>query len=549
MRLSLAVVATLAFTLAACGSRSSFDDWAGDASAFTAASDAGPVDGSAADIPTVAPGRAPVTLAWGACSRAYNRADECATFNAPLLGDDMSRTVSVHIAHIKSATVGAPQIWMLQGGPGGSAVDMVELAKQYMQGQLPDAEYFAIDHRGTGLSSGLTCAASEAAACVSQLDAKWSAGGLSGFSTSQAARDVDQAIASTRAPSQKVFLYGVSYGTYWAHRVLQVAQQPIDGAILDSFAIPTSTFANTNKFFDDVFKTLVEACVKLDATCAAKLGGNPWQFVETAMKAHKAGTLCKEAGLSHNGLKNGLSTLMQYEEVHGLLPALIYRLARCSAEDQRVLLRVDLGEPTGTSFDSDEQFSTPLYYNVVMGELWPVPTPTRAALSALADSMTIATTAVAEFPSIAASWPRYPSDPSVGNWYTGAVPVLTLNSALDVQTPAAESREVATHLVAAGQTYVEFPYNNHGVILDDTGCATSLIRSFMQSPSAKLNTSCTAKTAPPRFTDDGTMRTYFNVNATWKADVSTPPTDVAHPRPRFRFTRPNAPFVKGRFPY
>ncbi len=538
MRVSFAVVATLAFTLAACGSRSSFDDWMSIDAGGVSASDAGPVDGPKADAPTITGGRPPVALVWGACSRAYSHADECATFSAPLLGDDMSQIVSVHIAHIKSTQAGAPQIWMLQGGPGGSAVDMVELAKQYMRGQLPDAEYFAIDHRGTGLSSGLTCAASKAADCVSQLATKWGADGLSGFSTSQAARDVDQAIASTRAPSQKVFLYGVSYGTYWAHRVLQLAQQPIDGVILDSFSIPTSTFANTNKFFDDVFKTLVEDCVKLDTTCASKLGTSPWQFVETTMKSHKAGTLCKEAGLSHNGLKNGLSTLMQYEDVHGLLPALVYRLSRCSAEDQRVLARVDLGERTGASFDSDEQFSTPLYYNVVMGELWPTPTPTQATLSALADSMTIATTSVAEFPSIAASWPRYPSDPYIGQWYTGGVPVLTLNSALDVQTPAAETREAATRLVAAGQTYVEFPYNNHGVILDDTGCATSLIRSFMGSPAAKLNTACTAKTTPPRFTDDGTMRTYFNVNSTWQVNVTTPPADVLRTKPRLRFGRP-----------
>jgi hypothetical protein len=209
-----------------------------------------------------------------------------------------------------------------------------------------------------------------------------------------------------------------------------------------------------------------------------------------------------------------------------------------------VLARVDLGEGSTISFASDEQFSTPLYYNVVMGERWPTPPPTQAALAALADSMTIATTSVADFPSIAASWPRYPSDPSVGQWYTGVVPVLTLNSALDVQTPAAEAREAAARLVAPGQTYVEFPYNNHGVILDETGCAVSLMRGFMAAPSAKVNSACTAKTTPPRFTDDAKMRSYFNVNSTWKIGGEVPLTQITDPKARFRFTRPNAPFVK-----
>ena len=533
------ILSTIAVSvgLLGCGGRTAFENWTdSDASATPASIDGGDAASSDANVPIGS--RPLVTLKWGTCERAYSGADECATFAAPLLGVDMSKTVSVHVAHIKSLKAGAPQVWMLQGGPGGSGVVMVELAKIYMRDVLPDAEYFAVDHRGTGLSSNLDCTADAASDCVSDLKKKWGADGLSGFSTTQAARDVDQLIASTRKPSQQAFVYGVSYGTYWAHRVLQVAQQPISGVILDSFSIPGSTFANTNNFFDGVFKTLVEDCVRLDTTCASRLGANPWQFVQITMAAHKAGALCKAAGLSHTGLKNGLASYMQRDDIHGVLPALIYRLSRCTTEDQSVLRKLDAGDARGQSFYSDEEFSTPLYFNVVMGELWPSPSPSRDALNLIADSKTIANASLAEYPSISASWPRYPSDPFVGAWYAGAVPILTLNSALDVQTPAEEARQGASHFVAPGQTYVEFPYNDHGVILDETGCAARLIANFMRAPSSRLDTSCTGNTNPPRFTDDALMRATFGANATWQADVRVPPKDVLPKKSRFRFGAP-----------
>ena len=416
---------------------------------------------------------------------------------------------------------------------------MIDLAKTYMRGTLPDAEYFAVDHRGTGRSSNLECAASTASDCVAQLEKKWGAGGLSGFSTSEAARDVDQLILSTRQPSQQAFIYGVSYGTYWAQRVLQVAQQPISGVVLDSVGIPGSTFADTNNFFDGVFKTLVELCVKHDAICASKLGANPWQFVQSTMAAHKGGTLCKAAGLSHNGIKNGLARSMQSERIHGVLPALIYRLSRCAAEDQTALRTLDVGDSRAISFFSDEEFSMPLYFNVVMGELWPSPSPTRESLNLIANNKTIAGAGLQEYPAVAASWPRYAHDSFVDAWYSGTVPILTMNSALDVQTPVEEARQAATHLTAKGQTYVEFPYGNHGVILDETGCAAHLIARFMESPSSALDTTCVANTHPPRFTDDDAMLT-FGVNGTWQINTGALPVPNLVPaKRRFRFGAPS----------
>ena len=77
------------------------------------------------------------------------------------------------------------------------------------------------DHRGTGRSSPLYCTDYSVAtdpACIAAALQRYSNATLAQFSVSNAARDINAAMDLTALADGKVYLYGVSYGTYLLQR-------------------------------------------------------------------------------------------------------------------------------------------------------------------------------------------------------------------------------------------------------------------------------------------------------------------------------------------
>jgi pimeloyl-ACP methyl ester carboxylesterase len=80
------------------------------------------------------------------------------------------------------------------------------------------------DHRGTGRSSPLYCynyTADLSMECVQYALAHTSNATLAAYSTTNAAHDLYAAMVATKdniAVSDPVFVYGVSYGSYWTQR-------------------------------------------------------------------------------------------------------------------------------------------------------------------------------------------------------------------------------------------------------------------------------------------------------------------------------------------
>ena len=77
------------------------------------------------------------------------------------------------------------------------------------------------DHRGTGRSSPLYCTeytATPDPACIATALQRYSNATLAQFSVSNAARDINAAMDLTALADGKVYLYGVSYGTYLLQR-------------------------------------------------------------------------------------------------------------------------------------------------------------------------------------------------------------------------------------------------------------------------------------------------------------------------------------------
>lgn len=160
---------------------------------------------------------------------------QCAHVPLPISPTMPTIKINIFVKRIVADAAGK-QVWMLDGGPGIASDDMEDLiAATYLQAN-GTVDVYTVDHRGTGRSSRLACEAPQAEtrgsdegitismkeypACVSNMKTVW--GDKSNyFSVTEAARDVLQLIQWSKG-TQQVLVYGVSYGTYLAGRMMQL---------------------------------------------------------------------------------------------------------------------------------------------------------------------------------------------------------------------------------------------------------------------------------------------------------------------------------------
>lgn len=181
------------------------------------------------------------------------RGSLCSTVQVPLHhttpdGD----TIALFVRRIPAA-VGARkqgEVWLLSGGPGEAGASLYPMIAVY-QRAFPGYDLVIPDHRGTGRSAricpvqeapdspdGTGLAGTEWGPCIGTMYANLPR--TSAFSITEAAQDVSQLIAAQRGRGQ-VLVYGVSYGTQLALRMLQVAPVPLDGLVLDGLVPPETT--------------------------------------------------------------------------------------------------------------------------------------------------------------------------------------------------------------------------------------------------------------------------------------------------------------------
>ncbi|UJR11079.1 hypothetical protein I4U23_015261 [Adineta vaga] len=99
------------------------------------------------------------------------------------------------------------------------------------------------DHRGTGLPTVLVCDDQDSQNispdCITYFISKWGVTGLHQFSMTVAAHDLAIQIQSYQAEySGRVSVYGVSYGTQWLDRFLQIYPTLVQSAVMDGVVNP-----------------------------------------------------------------------------------------------------------------------------------------------------------------------------------------------------------------------------------------------------------------------------------------------------------------------
>jgi len=324
---------------------------------------------------------------------------------------------------------------------------------------------------------------------------------LDGLTLTDAARDLAWLIDASHTDSQRAIVYGASYGTAWAQRYLQLRPEQPAAVILDSTMTVGTDTADSDEHFDAQARTVLARCAA-DATCAAKLGGDPVAKATEAIAAVKAGT-CKLPATMPAALSQYFGSVVSTTSLElSLLPASIYRVLRCNAQDLDWLAKVWAylmwrgALPAGNS--------DVVWVNITLSEFW-LTHATADELKTAEDSM-LAMTNVWWFARQAETWPSYSLDEYSGKWPSSQVPTLVLQGGLDPITPHADV--VAMHYSGKNQYFVQLPDSGHHLsaptasALSDfaaRGCGFQIMKSFLTDPGKAPDTSCIADVAPITF--------------------------------------------------
>ncbi|KAG1706024.1 hypothetical protein DVH05_002586 [Phytophthora capsici] len=344
---------------------------------------------------------------------------ECAVYDAPLCypglceaPEDVDPTIEVFVKRYP-ATTGNPKaarnVWILQGGMGISS-DSMELIATDLQTKLGGSfNVYLIDHRGTGRSTRLSCSAEtklkasslstnlEAAnvgKCAQELTSKY--GDMASFSTTSAAKDV-ATFMSEHTNGEDTIVFGYSFGTALAERLMHLNPPEVTGYVLDGIA--TSSGSRTNEFpyfssrdmdFGEVANSFLAMSQEDDEIAArfkknglagaikhliAKFDRDPKSLCARTINglSKSTGTGATEAEPPSFTLRRALGTMLSYPEVRKFIPPVVYRLNRCADEDKAILDRV-IQILQEMSEDVDDQ-SLLLANIITFSEMWEMPSP------------------------------------------------------------------------------------------------------------------------------------------------------------------------------
>ncbi|KAF0718106.1 Aste57867_1898 [Aphanomyces stellatus] len=357
------------------------------------------------------------TIAPGETASADNAMVECADLVVPLCYPGVctsSLEISVFVKRIPaiSKSAATPQaVWMLQGGPGESSVNMEDLMAEVYLSANRAVSVYTMDHRGTGRSTPLSCEENNnpydprvTVACIQKIKQTFGSVAPTAFSVTSAAHDLANVINLVLSTTE-VFVYGLSYGTYLVERLMHLAPAGIKGYILDSIQseqfYPTKDSPWYSNWDHDVatpVRTYLSYCDK-DSYCASKIGPNATAYVQglyalidnpatTSATSACAAILRQVPGYQTHPswlVNSFLYTMFKDYNQRNLVPAFLYCLNRCNTADQAVVTNsidllfnvtsdTQLLQGVGASLTGTGH-STVVYNNIVLSEIWQLPSP------------------------------------------------------------------------------------------------------------------------------------------------------------------------------
>lgn len=488
------------------------------------------------------------------------REAKCAKVSVPLLWNEREdeRMVEFFVKKFSAdPTKRKGQLWMLQGGPGVSGEAFDVLAP--VLGAMLDWEYDIIvpDHRGSGRSTLFKCDPMEVAMphmhkgdiqkCYEQLLKTWPDGGMKGFSTTNAARDVLHVMNLIKQEndgeeSDMINLYGVSYGTYLVNRVLQLDRlKLVNRVIVDSMVSPgTFDFIQWDQNYNSVGLSYLQRC-DINPFCKGKFeglkkirgkDGNDEEeedevTAQSAMRKFYEKITSKDACYAPSDtttVRRALSSYLADPDFREFIIPLVYREHRCSSKDKVIMDNWNLALRV-------IKFLTPIAAKGPYREKAPTSYPLMRYIGSneLSKHNSVNEEYVKENLNIALFadgvgymfWNATEVVHDMGiNYeeelkdkfgvYTG--PLLMLHGDLDPQANLDQARKWKERFEDDDDHWIEFPNGQHATILnsittDGTPCALKIVADFIRNPEDRPDTSCIDDTLDKRMDFTGTNRT------------------------------------------
>lgn len=456
-----------------------------------------------------------IAFDWGACPEMFQSRDGqnlCTLAQVPLdwedpEGEQIEVLISKHEANSGNSK---GQIWLLQGGPGGSGSFFVGQFDSTLAPFIEDYDLYILEHRGVGWSTHLGCSNPPSLnyqaywqACFDDLYEQWGEG-LYDFNTTSAAKDLDYVIAKSKVldwlPSH---VYGVSYGSFWAQRFSQIAPTGAQSIILDSVFPANGTGLDLwDENFNKVFTQLSNYCDQ-DTLCSSKFHGETERTIRTLVERVYDREHCPDLAFIRDELQI-LATLATMRSVEQILMPAYYRLARCNGDDVVALNNVhkfvlkgmgrQLLELPAKDPKSNSQVISRLISN---NELNDVQRDLIERLAFCKDAVTCYPTFLLMQKSIDKTiWGNRYSDEYVYKNMSHYMPTLALNGDVDPQTPHYDIPFLQAAFTNINQRYVEFAQAEHGIIFvthmneGNETCGAKVMLSFMENLWSQPDTHC-----------------------------------------------------------
>ena len=465
-----------------------------------------------------------VVVDWQPCSLIDGDDDglaECAMVELPLFwGDDDGQTFSTYAKRlVDPSRTPDGQLWLLHGGPGGSGTIGLASWMAEIQADQPSLDVYTLDPRGTGYSEYLECPEQQAEAsvqgswvtldelpaCVAYVEEHYG-DRLEVYGATSAAIDLAALMAATELPGVNQLLWGGSGGTFWSQRFLQLFPDMAEGVVIEGIVPPDESLVFQDEYDEKIAHRVLELCTE-DPLCTDKLPDPEATVAELLVKLDEGH--CSGLGMDSDSLRSFVRTMDYYHLTMAMVPALIYRLDRCSDDDFDAI--VSFYYALWGSESDPREMSTLLFFNEGWSELWEHHwfadnDELLAYLDEVHADGTFTMGLGYDRNEYYLGWPRY-TDPLDDTWASSDVPMLMLQGELDPSTPLDFAQDVGDHFTGEHQHWTQFPYSPHNVISGSPlshdayaeHCGERLFYAFLQDPEGSLDTGCVDEVAPLDF--------------------------------------------------
>jgi pimeloyl-ACP methyl ester carboxylesterase len=437
---------------------------------------------------------------------------ECGTLSVPENpARPRGRHVSLYIARVPAINRRKAEdpLFLLAGGPGGSAVSMYASAAASFDRVNRDRDIVLVDQRGTGESNPLNCDIDEDTMITATeeiigietrrcLDTLRKHADVAFYTTSIAVRDLDR--VRQALGYDVINLYGASYGTRVAQHYVRRFPSHTRSVILDGVVPPQLPLGPSLALDAEKALGAVLARCAADQACKARFG-DPARTYASLRKSLEA----RPVAVTLADPTSGEPQQLDFSSLH---LATVLRLAIYNA-DQAALLPLALdravksddyvplaGQFLMMSHAFEDMLAFGMHNTVVCAEDVPFFPPEEELDRAAMEQTFLGTTPIDSLRNLCKVWPRGPADADLHAQLDTDIPVLLLSGGNDPVTPPAYAEQASRGL--KNSLHIVLNGLGHGQIV--APCIDDVLARFLAAGTPRdLDISCTRDVKPMPF--------------------------------------------------